>query len=384
LTAASVVPTDTAALPPSLLRTLPGSAYADPGVFALEQERIFERMWFCAVRAADLAAPGSYRTVQVGRESILIVRTREGDGVVRAYLNACRHRGAQLCTEESGQVKRTFRCPYHAWTYGLDGALVAAPNLAKMPDVDRVEYGLLTVHVREWLGYVWLCLADEPPEFEQDVIGAAVERLGSVEAIEHYGVERLEVGKRITYDVKANWKLVIENFMECYHCSTIHPELVGVLPEFAKGYAAQYYVGHGAEFGGQIEGFTYDGRPGVARIPGVSEDQDRRYYAITVKPQVFINLVPDHVIVHRMFPLAADRTLIECDWLFLPEVIEAGTDVSASVELFHRVNAQDFAACERCQPTMTSRSYAKGGVLVPSEHHIAAFHEWHTGMLEAG
>jgi glycine betaine catabolism A len=367
-------------LPPSLLRTLPGSAYADPGVFALEQERIFERMWFCAIRASDVADPGSFRTVQVGRESVLIVRTREGD--VRAYLNACRHRGAQLCTEESGQVKRTFRCPYHAWTYGLDGALVAAPNLAKMPDVDRVEYGLLPVHVREWLGYAWVCLADEPPDFEQDVIGAAVERLGSVAAIDHYGAERLEVGKRITYDVKANWKLVIENFMECYHCSTIHPELVSVLPEFAKGYAAQYYVGHGAEFAGEAAGFTYDGRPGVARIPGVTEEQDRRYYAITVKPQVFINLVPDHVIVHRMFPLAADRTLIECDWLFLPEVVEAGTDVSASVELFHRVNAQDFEACERCQPTMTSRSYAKGGVLVPSEHHIAAFHEWHTKMVE--
>jgi Rieske 2Fe-2S family protein len=169
--------------------------------------------------------------------------------------------------------------------------------------------------------------------------------------------------------------------MECYHCSTIHPELVSVLPEFAKGYAAQYYVGHGAEFGGAIEGFTYDGRPGVSRIPGVTEDQDRRYYAITVKPQVFINLVPDHVIVHRMYPLAADRTLVECDWLFLPDVVAAGTDLDASVELFHRVNVQDFEACERCQPTMSSRSYAKGGVLVPSEHHIAAFHEWHTEMI---
>ncbi|HTJ69592.1 MAG TPA: aromatic ring-hydroxylating dioxygenase subunit alpha [Actinospica sp.] len=368
------------ALPPSLLHTLPGSAYLDPAVFALEQERVFERMWFCAVRGSDVPEPGSFRTVQIGRESVLVVRTREGD--IRAFLNACRHRGAQLCTEESGQVKRTFRCMYHAWTYALDGSLIAAPNLAKMPDVDRTEYGLINVHVREWLGYVWVCLADQPPSFEQDVIGAAVERLGNVEAIEHYNVDRLTVGRRVSYDVKANWKLVIENFMECYHCSTIHPELVSVLPEFAKGYAAQYYVGHGAEFGSTIDGFTYDGRPGVTPIPGVTEDQERRYYAITVKPQVFINLVPDHVIVHRMFPLAADRTLIECDWLFVPEVVASGTDIDASVELFHRVNVQDFEACERCQPTMSSRAYARGGVLVPSEHHIAAFHEWHAAMLE--
>jgi Rieske 2Fe-2S family protein len=114
----------------------------------------------------------------------------------------------------------------------------------------------------------------------------------------------------------------------------------------------------------------------VGEIPTVSEDQLRRYYAITVKPQVFINLVPDQVIVHRMFPLAADRTIVECDWLFLPSVVESGQDLGKSVELFDRVNRQDFEACEITQPRMASRQYAEGGVLVPSEHHIAAFHAW--------
>ena len=155
-----------------------------------------------------------------------------------------------------------------------------------------------------------------------------VERLGDLESIEHYGLETLQVGRRIVYDVKANWKLIIENFMECYHCATIHPELTEVLPEFADGYAAQYFVGHGAEFGADIQGFTVDGSEGVDRIPGVSDEQDRRYYAITIKPQVFINLVPDHVIFHRMYPMAADRTVVECDWLYLPDVVESGRDVS--------------------------------------------------------
>jgi Rieske 2Fe-2S family protein len=366
-------------LPASLLRTLPGSAYTDPGTFALEQQRIFERMWFCAVRAADLGAPGSFRTVQVGRESVLVTRAR--DGSVRAFLNICRHRGARLCTEESGQVKRAFQCAYHAWTYGLDGTLVAAPNLTRMPDIDRTAYGLLPVAVREWLGYVWVCLADDPPSFESDVIAAATERLGDPEAIGRYQAEQLAVGRRIRYDVRANWKLIVENFMECYHCATIHPELTDVLPEFAGGYAAQSYVGHGAEFAEEVQGFTVDGSPGTVRIPGVSAEQDRRYFAITVRPQVFINLVPDHVIVHRMYPLAVDRTVVECDWLFLPEVVEAGTDLSRSVELFHRVNTQDFDACERCQPAMGSRGYAHGGVLVPSEHHIGEFHGWVTDRL---
>jgi Rieske 2Fe-2S family protein len=155
-----------------------------------------------------------------------------------------------------------------------------------------------------------------------------------------------------------------------------------VLPEFADGYAAQYYVGHGAEFAAEAKGFTVDGSEGLDKIPGVTEEQDRRYYAITVKPQVFINLVPDHVIFHRMYPLAADRTIVECDWLYLPGVVASGKDVSRSVELFHRVNEQDFAACERCQPSMSSRAYAQGGVLVPSEHHIGAFHEWLLAALD--
>jgi len=369
------------ALPDSLLKTLPGSYYSDPEIFACEQEQIFEQMWFCAVSSADLDKPGAFRTVQVGRESILITRSRTGEA--RAFFNICRHRGAQLCTEESGEVKRAFQCPYHAWTYDLDGKLVAAPNLTKMPDVDRVEYGLRKVHVREWLGYVWVCLADEAPSFEDTVIGDVRGRLGDVESIEAYAVEQLELGRRITYDVKANWKLIIENFMECYHCATIHPELTEVLPEFADGFAAQYFVGHGARFGEEVKGFTVDGSEGFDRIPGVTDDQDRRYYAVTIRPQVFVNLVPDHVIVHRMFPMAPDRTIVECDWLYLPDVVASGQDVSHSVELFHRVNQQDFDACERCQKATDSRVYADGGVLVPSEHHIAAFHEWVIDSLAA-
>ncbi|MEU4145146.1 aromatic ring-hydroxylating oxygenase subunit alpha [Streptomyces parvulus] len=364
----------TTPLSPSLIATLPGRYYTDPEIFRREQREVFESLWFCAVRRADLERPGAFRTVQVGGESVVVTRTRSGE--LRAFLNICRHRGARLCLQESGEVRRNLQCPYHAWTYDLDGRLVAAPGLTTMPDVDRAAYGLVEVALREWLGYAWVCLADEPPSFEETVRGAVVERLGDPAAVERYGTERLALGRRVRYDVRANWKLIVENFMECYHCATIHPELTDVLPEFTEGYAAQYYVGHGAEFGEDVKGFTVDGGEGFGRLPDVAESQDRRYYAVTVRPTVFVNLVPDHVILHRMFPLAEDRTVVECDWLYAPEVVASGADLSRSVELFHRVNTQDFEACERTQPAMSSRAYRDGGVLVPTEHHIGLFHAW--------
>jgi Rieske 2Fe-2S family protein len=367
----------------NLRATLGGDYYASPAVFAAEQERIFEATWFCAVRTADLALAGQFKKVQVGRESVLLVRGR--DGLLRAFLNICRHRGAQLCVEEQGQLGRNLRCPYHSWTYALDGKLVAAPNIGSLTGddgapIDRYQYGLVPVALTEWLGYAWVCLSDTPPPFE-DVVAEATRTLGDADAINRYGIGGLDVGRRIVYDVAANWKLIVENFMECYHCSSIHPELVGVLPEFVRGTAAQANVGRGAEFGSDVCGFTIDGSEGFKRLPGVTDEQDRRYYAITVKPTVFINLVPDHVILHRMSPVAADRTIVECDWLYTADLVASGRDVSRSVDLFHRVNEQDFAACERTQPAMSSRAYRNGGVLVPTEHHIAEFQEWVVSRL---
>src|SRR6202042_346008 len=167
---------------PTLIPTLAGSYYTDHDVFDREQQAIFEGDWLCVARSGDIGRPGQFQTVQAGRESVLVVRQR--DGGLRALLNVCRHRGARVCAGESGQVSRYLRCPYHAWSYDLDGRLAAAPNLAKMPDIDRGERGLVAVAAREWLGYVWVCLAESPPPFAERVMGAVSGRLGTVEAID--------------------------------------------------------------------------------------------------------------------------------------------------------------------------------------------------------
>jgi Rieske 2Fe-2S family protein len=366
----------------SFLPTLEGRYYTDSAVFEAERARIFSAVWICAVRATDLPLTGDFQTVEVGGESIVAVRGR--DDVLRAFLNVCRHRGSQLCSIPVGKLRGAIQCPYHAWSYAFDGRLVGAPNIAEMSAEDQLSRHLVEVASREWLGYLWVCLADAPPPFEATVVSQVVERLGSIDQIDHYAMEGLAVGRRIEYDVRANWKLVVENFMECYHCGTLHPELVAVLPELRKGQATQSQSGYGASFGEAIDGFTIAGSRGFDRLPGLADDQDRRYYGMTVTPQVIINLVPDHVILHRVFPLAVDRTLIVCDWLFAREVVESGADLGPSVELFHRVNSQDLGAVEATQPAMTSRAYRDGGVLVPVEHHMALFHQWVRARLGEG
>lgn len=359
---------------PSLIKTLPGRYYTEQNVFDLEMQHIFSKRWICVARAEDLPEGGNFVTSQVGTESVIVLRGRDGE--LRAFLNVCRHRGARLCLEQKGTVKRALQCMYHAWTYGLDGKLIAAPNLASMEDVDRTENGLAPVALHEWLGYVWVNLADEPGSFEAEVIASVSDRLGDADTINRYGVDQLRVGKRVDYEVDANWKIVVENFMECYHCSTIHPELVEALPEFVQGIAPQSTVGGSAVYADHVEAFTVSGSGGFPRLPGLRDDDDRRYFGLNVWPQVFMNLVSDHIIFLYLTPIGPGHSKVVCEWLYMPEIVDSGADLADSYELFHRVNLQDFEAAERCQMGVGSRSFANGGALVPNEHHIARFHDF--------
>ncbi len=212
--------------------TLPGRYYYDPAIYALEQERIFSSMWVCVGRAEALPATGAYQTVTLGQENIIVVHG--SDGILRAFLNVCRHRGARLCSELTGKLKGSIQCHYHAWTYGLDGRLIGAPNVMSDAQFDRMKFGLIPVALEVWEGLIWLNLSDNPVPVSSQVEGPIVERFGSYIPFSRYDMGKLKVGKSITYDVRANWKLVLENFMECYHCGPMHPELCHMLPGFTS------------------------------------------------------------------------------------------------------------------------------------------------------
>jgi Rieske 2Fe-2S family protein len=374
----------TTAPSPVFLPTLPGRYYTDQAVFDAERGNIFSRQWVYVCRAQDVPAPGRFVRVTVGEENVLVVRGH--DGALRAFLNVCRHRGATLCAAESGTVGRSIRCPYHAWSYRLDGSLRSAPNWSTMAAADKADLGLNPVHLAEFHGLVWVSLADRPPPLDEHLWAQLDYRLdGDRAKFERYRIGDLVAGHRTDYTVAANWKIIQENFQECYHCATIHPELVDTIPQFRDISKLQGYVADGYSFAAGKASFSVTGQALLPPLPGLTEADERRYYGMVLRPNCFLSLLPDHVIVHRFQPVAPDLTTVTCEWLFPPETV-ARYDVADTVELFHLVNEQDFAATESCQPNMKSRSYARGGILVPLEQEIIGrwYYDWYRASMDLG
>ncbi len=360
--------------------TLPGRYYYDEAIYKLEQERIFSGMWVCAGRAEAIAEPGMYQTITIGQESIVMVRDR--DQSLSAFLNVCRHRGARLCPESSGKGRGSLQCRYHAWTYGLDGRLIGAPNILHETSFDRARYSLIPVALEVWEGLIWLNLADGPAPLTNQINSPIIERFGSLAPFARYQVGNLGVGKSISYEVQANWKLLIENFMECYHCGPMHPELCHVLPGFKSG--TSYVQDEAATLAEGTEAFSMTGKSRHPHLPGLLPEDLRRYYGFVLQPNVLINLVDDHVVIHTVYPEGPARSRVVCDWLFNRDAM-ACPDFNPmdAVELFDRVNQQDWEVCELTQMNMTSKAYRSGGVYVPAEHHIRAFADFIEDALKS-
>jgi Rieske 2Fe-2S family protein len=362
-----------------LRASLPGRYYTDPAQFTLDQEAVFARSWLCVARSEDVAQrSGFLRLTAAGRDVIVV---RGSNGVLRGFHNLCRHRGAALCLEGSGEFNRAIRCMYHGWAYDLDGRLIATPNAHEMPGLRRQDFGLHRFPVEEWLGYVWVNLDPAAAPLADQVEMQIRERLGDLETLARYDVGSLRVGRRIEYDVASNWKCVVENFMECYHCASIHPELTQALPQFASGWGTvSSGTGAGATLADGLTGFSMSGRSSRPRLPGLLDSDDRLFFAVILRPNALMILMPDHVVVFRLEPLGAASCRVVVDWLFSADEIDReGFDPSDSVELLDVTNRQDFEACQRCQIGMMSPEYR--GVLVPSEHVVIDFHDYYLRLL---
>ncbi len=346
--------------------TLSGHFYTSHNVFDIEQHHIFAHQWLYAGRAADLQAPGAYRQVVTGRDKVLVVRG--SDEAVRAFHNVCRHRGTLLCREERGQLPSTIQCPYHAWTYGLDGNLLKAPHMEDVPGFDKQDYPLRPVALERWAGFLFVNLAIEP-----DPLSAWLAPV--IRRFSHRSLEALHSFRRIEYDVAANWKLIFLNFSECLHCPMIHPKLVKLTPYLS----GENDLSEGPVLGGfmllrdEVASMTMSGKMCGALVGALSEADQRRVYYYSIFPNMLLSVHPDYVMVHTLKPQAPDRTSVSCEWLFHPDSKQLPAfNPDDAVEFWDMTNRQDWDICQRSQAGIASSGYVPGP-FAPRESLLAAW-----------
>ena len=354
------------AVPPAvagLEPTLPSSWYTSAQVFALEKERIFCREWLCVARAEELAEPGAFRVLEVLGESILLVRNREGQ--LRAFYNVCRHRGSRLCREPpaagaaavlgGGLTGGRITCPYHRWTYDLDGRLIGAPYLTGEPGFDKSLFSLYPVGLECWGGFVFVHLTPARAVPLAAQLGAIPERVA------RYPLSELRIGHTIRYEVAANWKVICENYNECYHCAGVHPELCAVVPAFRERGGANLDWARGIPHRPGAYTFTSSGTTSRRAFPGLNEDEQVRHKGELVYPNLFLSLACDHAAVFVLQPRSATRTDIACHFLFEPfEIAKPGFDPRDATDFWDLVNRQDWAICESVQQGISARVHERG------------------------
>jgi Rieske 2Fe-2S family protein len=336
-----------------LTKTLEGRYFTDPEVFRQEMERFFFGMWVCTGRSEQIEKAGKYFVIEVAGESVIV--TRDGSGNAHGFYNVCRHRGTQICADALGEFAGRIQCPYHAWTYGLDGRLLAAPNMDK-GEFRREDYPLHAVGAEEWNGHVFVNLAKQPRPLQ--------EQLGDLrEKFAPWGMGDLRRYKREKYEVRANWKLIVQNYNECLHCPVLHPALNKVT-NYMSGEndpTHEGYIGGSMEFSGGAETMSTDGVRRREFLPGLSAEQRKLVLYYAVYPNLFLSLHPDYVMVHRLWPKAVDRTEVETEWLFHPaEMAKQDFCGDDAVEFWDMTNKEDWWITEQSQKGVSSRGYIPG------------------------
>ncbi len=361
-------PLDQAALARALLpfgqsAMLPREAYTDPAVFEWERRHFFGGGWLCVGRSEQVAHPGDQRAEPAGAGSVLL--TRDGDGVLRAFANTCRHRGHELLPCGATARQPVVICPYHAWTFGLDGALRAAAGFKNRPGFDPGRWGLVELPAAEWNGLIFVDSSARAAPLRDAL--ATLEPL-----LAPYEMDRLVVGAQHDYDAAANWKILTENYHECYHCPSIHPELCRVSPpKSGENYDLPgTWVGGTMDLRDGMATMSLDGASPLPPLRGLDDAARRIVIYVNVFPNVLISLHPDYVMVHRLIPLAVDRTRIECTWAFAPEAVaRPGFDPRFAVDFWDITNRQDWSACESVQRGLSS-PHAVPGPLSPAEDAV--------------
>ena len=365
----------------STVETLPASYYFDPLHYQRELKQIWQRNWIYVCRSSAIESPRSYRTLELGDQSVLVVRGE--DGVARAFYNTCRHRGAALCRTSEGRFGSAgIVCPYHSWRYNLRGELVQISSVQPGDGFDRRDYPLYSLPVTDWNGFIFVALTDDPPPFAKS-FDLPLTRL------DDWQMGSLAVGHTLRKTIKCNWKVFWENYNECLHCPNVHPKLAQLVPIFGRALLERRddptWQDHAADedpkFAGGLrsgaQSWTMDGNPVGVLFPQVNEaDRKAGHLYLTSVPSVFIVAHVDYVRVVRLLPLGPELTEMSIEFLFLPETLaEPKHDITGAVEFTNIVMSEDAEICEVNQRGLHSLPH-ENGVLMPEEYAIRQFQDW--------
>jgi glycine betaine catabolism A len=355
--------------------TLPREYFESAAIWQLEQARIFRSSWLLAGHVSELAENGSYCIHETGNDSVMVVR--DSASKIHAHHNFCRHRGTRLCAAGRGRLDRPLQCSYHAWTYALDGTLKSAPNMQGVAGFDKADWGLKPAALAEWCGFLFVNVADHPQPF-----ASALPALTGKFA--HWPLSELRSIHQTVYEATANWKLIFHNYSECYHCPAVHPHLNRLTPYRNTENDLQ----DGPVLGGPMGMSNPDGSMSVhggrcaPPFAGLTAEERGRVYYYTLFPSAFVSLHPDYVLVHRVHPLARDRTRIVCDWYFHPQAISAaGFDPQPAVAFWDLTNRQDWTLCENAFRGVRSPAW-EPGPYSELESQLAAFDRHYLRMLD--
>ena len=341
-------------------KTLPRRFYADADFYRAELDRFYFSRWICAGRADQIPLAGAFFTRTIGDDSIIVTRDERGD--IHAIFNVCRHRGTRLCEQHEGHFTGRIQCPYHAWTYDLGGRLVAAPHMP--PDFRKDDFPLHQAGCEIWDGNIFVHLGQAGQAGQAGRAGTLHDQLADLPArFAAWGMGDLRLARRIVYDVKANWKLIVLNYNECLHCPNLHPALNKLHHYLGAENVAPTacYCGGAMGFRDGVETMSVDGKRRRAYLPGLSEAQRRQVAYYSIYPNFFLSLHPDYVMTHTLWPRAHDRSEIICEWHFHPdELAKRDAQIDDAVEFWDRTNREDWWISEQSQAGISSRVYQPG------------------------
>ena len=353
-------------------KSLDKKFYFSDEIYHQELDNIFYSDWICCGREEDLDSAGSYNIFVIGNENLFIIKDKNND--IRVFHNFCKHRGCQILeNEESSPLKRNIRCPYHSWVYNFDGSLYKAPHLDV--DIKDKRFHLNSVHCETWGGFIFINLDRKPPPFKEYIKDISAQFV-------RYPLNELVSSRSFEYEVSANWKVLLENYNECYHCAGVHPELVNIVPAFKTNGASGLDWEEGIPHRAGANTFTFSGTTDREPFPGLNQSEKDNHFGQALFPNLMMSLSMDHVAAFIIQPLSPSKTIIDCRILFHPnEVVKSGFNPDDASEFWNLVNKQDWNICERVQKGMQSKTF-KYGYYAPMEDESLDIRKYIQDRLE--